>query len=116
MKYITLKYNNEIICEKAYIADDMFSRMKGLMFSKKIPFGDGILIKKCNSIHTFFMNYPIDIIFLGKDFSIKKVIRNIPPWRATKIYFNSYQVLELMGNTLPENMKTGDQLEAICIN
>lgn len=107
--------NGKIICQKMIMAESMFSRMKGLMFSNSLPGCDGFLIKPCNSIHTFFMLYSLDVIFLDKNFKIVKVIYNLVPWRMTLIYFKSYQVLEMQAGTLIKNLNIGDQLEVVCL-
>jgi uncharacterized membrane protein (UPF0127 family) len=98
------------------VADNFFDRLKGLMFSQELPGCDGLLISPCNSIHTFFMLYEIDILFLDKNFNIVKAIYNLSPWRMTWIYFRSYQVLEMKAGTMKKNMKEGERLEVICIN
>lgn len=86
------------------------------MFSKKLPDCDGFLIKPCNSIHTFFMHYPIDVVFLDKNYKVVKIIYNLNPWRMTLVYLNSHQVLEMKAGTLNKNLTEGEIVEAICIN
>jgi hypothetical protein len=44
--------------------------------------GDGLLILKCNCIHTWFMRFPIDATFLDQDDKVVKVVRNIKPWTS----------------------------------
>jgi uncharacterized membrane protein (UPF0127 family) len=97
------------------LANNIFSRMKGLMFDEKID-GDGLLIRPCNSIHTFFMRFEIDVVFLNKDLKIVKIIRNMPPWRMSKIYFDAWQVLEFTGGTLDLEIEEGDYIEEVCLN
>lgn len=113
---IQVKFKNSIVCESSGIADTFFSRLKGLMFSSEIPQGDGLLIKRCNSIHTFFMNYDIDVIFLTDQYEVVKVIRKMSPWRASLTYFKASQVLEIYGGHLKMELNKGDQLEVICTN
>lgn len=108
--------NGEILCQKMIVATSFFARLKGLMFSAELPDCDGFLIKPCNSIHTFFMRYPLDIIFLDKNFNVVKVLYGLAPWRMTWIYFKSCQVLEMKAGTLKKNLNPGEQLEAICIS
>ena len=120
-KYILKTSNGEIICQKMVVAENTLTRMKGLMFSDEIPDkGDGFLIKRCNSIHTFFMNYPLDVIFLDKNLKVVKIIENLQPWKLTLFYLRATQTLELRGNHLKGHLsrplQTGEQLEAICIN
>ncbi|WP_372654701.1 DUF192 domain-containing protein [Halobacteriovorax sp.] len=111
-----VKFKDEIICKDLQIADDFVSRLIGLMFKKDMYGFDGLLIKQCNSIHTFFMRYAIDIIFLDKDLKVVKVIENMKPWRATLMYFKAAQVLELKSGSLKNKIKKDDQLEMICTN
>ena len=51
------------------------------MFVKDLPADEGLLIERCNSIHTCFMRFPIDATFLDRDDNVVKVVRNIRPWR-----------------------------------
>lgn len=104
------------VASSAKEASSMISRMKGLMFSKDMVGFDGLFIKPCNSIHTFFMNYPIDVIFLNKEMKVVKIKRNLLPWRMTRMYLSAHQVLELKGGTLDDRILEGDKLEVICTN
>lgn len=112
--------HGEILCKKTVKAETAVTRMKGLMFSKEIPGGDGFLIKPCNSIHTCFMLYPIDVVFLDNNMKVVKVIENLRPWRMTWMYWKATQTLELRGGHLKKflnhKLQVGDQLEALCIN
>ena len=117
MVKLICKDKNIILGEKIFIASNFFERLKGLMFDKKLGADfDGMLIKNCNSIHTFFMNYKIDVLFLNKNLEVIKIIREIKPWRITKIYFSASQVLELKGGSLSSKMIEGDLLKEVCIN
>lgn len=108
--------SGEILCHKMTIANNIFDRMKGLMFSKELPECDGFLIRPCNSIHTFFMRYPLDIVFLDKNFKVIKVLYNLKPWRMTWVYLKSFQVLEMKAGTLTKNLNQGETLEAVCLS
>lgn len=66
---------------RAEVARTFWQRFKGLMGRKTLPRGEGMLILKCNSIHTCFMRFPIDATFLDRDDNVVKVVRNIRPWR-----------------------------------
>lgn len=65
----------------AEVAKSFFQRLKGLMWRKFLPSGEGMLILKCNAIHTCFMRFAIDAAFLDRDDNVVKVVRNIRPWR-----------------------------------
>ena len=66
---------------KAKVARTLFARMKGLIGTKRLPPGEGMLILRCKAIHTFFMSFAIDATFLDRDDRVVKVVRNIRPWR-----------------------------------
>lgn len=63
------------------VARKMGERMRGLIGYPPPPPGEGLLIERCNAIHTFFMKYPIDATFLDKNYQVVKTVRNIRPWR-----------------------------------
>ena len=65
----------------AEVAESAFERMRGLIGRKGLEPGTGMLITKCNCIHTFFMRFPIDATFLDRRGNVVKVVRTIRPWR-----------------------------------
>lgn len=71
----------EVCGIRARVARTFVERARGLIGAKSLPPGEGMLILKCNAIHTFFMSFPIDATFLDKNNNIVKVVRNIRPWR-----------------------------------
>ncbi|MDO9181649.1 MAG: DUF192 domain-containing protein [Bacteriovorax sp.] len=114
--YILKDSEGEIICNRMLVADAILNRMKGLMFTTDLTSGDGLLITPCNSIHTFFMLYGLDVLFLDKNFKVIKVIYNLTPWKITRMYFKASQVVEMKAGTMKKNLHIGDKLEAICIS
>ena len=65
----------------AEVAESFFARTKGLIGRTGLPSGTGLLIMRCNCIHTCFMRFAIDAVFLDRRDEIVKVVRNIRPWR-----------------------------------
>ena len=65
---------------KARVARTLFARMRGLIGTRSLPQGEGMLILRCNAIHTFFMSFAIDATFLDREGRVVKVVRNIRPW------------------------------------
>ena len=65
----------------AEVAESAFERMRGLIGRDGLGPGKGMLITKCNCIHTFFMRFPIDETFLDRRGNVLKVVRGIRPWR-----------------------------------
>ena len=65
----------------AEIAETFAERSKGLIGRRGLAPGTGMLITKCNCIHTFFMRFAIDATFLDNSGKVVKVVRGIRPWR-----------------------------------
>ena len=65
----------------AEVAERFAERLRGLIGRKGLERGKGMLIVRCNCIHTFFMRFPIDVTFLDRQGSVVKTVRNIRPWR-----------------------------------
>jgi uncharacterized protein len=89
MEYIyESKYLGEL-----YIADTFMKRFLGYMFRKE-PHYEAIMIKPCNSIHTFFMKFEIDVIFLNKDSSVIKKIEALKPCKIVMPIKDGTAVIE----------------------
>lgn len=111
MAQLFLKSNMKLLSNRLEIADSLYTRMKGLLGRKSLENDEMIWIHRCNSIHTFFMNFPIDCIFLDKDLRIKKVFSDVNPWRITLPVLSASSVIELSGGQARIlNLKAGDQL------
>lgn len=113
---MTIHKNGWEIAKNVLVADTFFSRAQGLMFKREMIDFDGMLIKPCNSIHTFCMYFPIDVVFLSKKYEVIKIFEKLKPNRMTRPYFSATQVLELKAGTLNGRLSKGDLLEVSCIN
>ena len=76
-------------------ADTFFKRFIGLMGRKSLPPSHGLLLSPCCSIHMLFMRFPIDAVFLDRNFKITKIVRHLKPWLGFAFSFDSFSVLEL---------------------
>ena len=84
----------------AYVAAGFLPRLLGLMFRRDLQSGEGLLITRCNAIHTCFMRFPIDVAFLDRDGAVVRIVRNIKPWRLFVFGGrNACQVLEVRAGT-----------------
>lgn len=115
-RYKIKEMGGQILVNNVIMATTTISRMKGLMFASQMPDCEGFLIDPCNSIHTFFMKFNLDIAFISKNNEIVHIERNMKPWRATRIHFKSKKVLEMKAGTMSEKMKVGIKVEIECIN
>ena len=94
------------------VADNLFTRMKGLLGRKELPVGEALWIKPCFSVHTFFMKFAIDVIFLNKTNRVIAAVRNLKPNRMTRLYPRSFSVLELPpGTIVASDSEVGDEIE-----
>jgi len=105
------KTNSFVVAEEAIVANTPFKRMKGLLGRKELKESQALVLDPCNSIHTFFMRFPIDILFLDKNNKIIKTISCLKPFRLTSIYFNSAFAIELPSGKIQSlSIRKGDNL------
>ena len=76
------------------LADRFFSRLRGLLFAPALQPGQGLLIRPCASVHTAFMAYSIDVVFIDRAGRIRRIVPRLVPWR-TAVSVGAYQTLEL---------------------
>lgn len=107
---VEIKHAGTTIVSKVSLADNPWTRLCGYMF-RKTPHTNGILFTPGNAMHTCFMFFKIDIVFMDSKGTIIKVVRNMSPWRHTWFYFGAKKALELPGGTFPVDIKEGDSLE-----
>ena len=105
-----LVYNLEIIAE-VFIADSFTKRFLGYMFRKK-PHYEAILIKPCNSIHTFFMKFPIDVLFIDENMEVLKKIDGLKPGKIIMPQKKCKMVIEGREGMF-KNIKEGKRLIVI---
>ncbi len=82
-------------------ADTFWKRALGLMGKPRLEVGRGLLIPRCRSIHTCFMRFPIDGVFLDEHHRPVKIIRNLKPWRLAWGGGKACSVLEVESGWLP---------------
>ncbi len=115
MKVLNKSRNLELAA-RVSVADDFYSRAKGRLGTKSFEAGTALWIRAsrlspCNSVHTFFMQYPIDVVFVDKDLSVKAVYRDLAPWRMTMPALGAVDAFEFPGGTLKScPVEVGDQL------
>jgi uncharacterized membrane protein (UPF0127 family) len=72
----------EVICERCEVADRPLSRLRGLLGRDGLEPGAGLLLRPSGSIHTFFMRFPIDAVFLDAELRVLRARGGLPPWRT----------------------------------
>jgi uncharacterized protein len=103
---------NVRLTECGRVADSFYTRLVGLLRDKMLKPGDGLWITPCNSIHSIGMQFDFDAIFLDKNLKVVHLMREMKPWRISKIVFSAQSVLELPAGLISQTATTlGDQLE-----
>ena len=80
---------------KVEIADNFIKRFMGLMGRNNIGSAQGLFLASCNSIHMCFMKFAIDVIYVDKNFKIKKITHNLKPWTGVSMCFGAFGVIEV---------------------
>jgi len=102
------KDTGETILTDVKLADTAPTRMKGLLGIDGLPKGEGLYIKPCTQIHTFFMRFAIDAAFLSKKGKVLHIRRHMPPWRLSRWVFGAEGVLEASAGAFDDTLKEGD--------
>ncbi len=91
--------SGKTIVAELRIADGFWSRLAGLQFRRPLPSTAGMLLVPCNSVHTCFLRFPVDVVFLDSQGSVLAVRRNLRPWRLAWGPRKSHAVLEVLAGS-----------------
>ena len=69
------------LCETCVVADNPLTRLRGLLGRRNLPEGEGLLLRPSSSIHTWFMRFAIDVVFLDRELRVLRVVDSLRPWR-----------------------------------
>ena len=99
-----------MLADRAEIADTSAKRRTGLLKHTKLEPGEGLWIAPCEGVHTFFMKFPIDVLFLTRQKKVLKVRHRMAAWKLA-MSFRAHSVLELpAGTAQATGTSVGDQL------
>ena len=106
--------NNDTLIESVEPAFSVGARMRGLLGRKTLPPGSAMHIKPCGSIHTLWMRFTLDLIFLDRDYTVVKVVRNVAPFNLATGGRKAASVLEFASGWFDWNkLSVGDKLEIV---
>jgi uncharacterized membrane protein (UPF0127 family) len=88
------------LAARAELAERPLARMKGLLGRQRLDEGEALVIRPCTSIHTFFMRFPIDVLFLDQAGRVLRAIPRMKAWRLTRIYPRAACVAELAAGAI----------------
>ena len=101
---------NTVLAHAAEVADTSAKRRTGLLKHERLAPGEGLWIDPCESVHTFFMKFPIDLVYLDKHHKVRKARNAVRPWRLSACLL-AHSVLELPAGTVKQSgTQVGDEL------
>lgn len=106
-----LQSSRKELARDVEVASSLIARMRGLLGKSFLPEGRGLLIVPCKGIHTFFMRFAIDAVFLDRENRVVALYRSLRPNRLTRVYPAAVSVLELPGGTLGSEAAVGDVID-----
>jgi len=108
---ITNETRNQVLARQIQRADNMFARMRGLLFRPPLQADQGMLITPCTAVHCIGMTYPIDVVFIDKNLVVVGLAGNLKPGQFSRLYPKAHNCLELPAGVIGNsNTQVGDQL------
>jgi len=95
----------------AEVAETLGQRLRGLIGRRSLAPGAGMLITRCNCIHTFFMRFPIDATFLDREGNVVKTVRGIRPWRPW--VWGGLRAVSVLETSAAVEVPKGSALESV---
>jgi len=107
------KTRNTVLADAAEVADTSEKRRTGLLKHDCLAPGQGLWIVPCESVHSFFMKFAIDLVYLDRNQKVRKVRHRMVPWRLSAC-LTAHSILELpAGAVAASGTEAGDQLEMV---
>jgi hypothetical protein len=102
---------NTVLATSVEVADSGAKRSKGLLGRSGLGQGEGLWIVPCESVHTFAMRFSLDLVYLDRHHRIRKIRKNVPPWRIS-FCLTAHSILELAAGVIgPQDAQRGDQVQ-----
>lgn len=106
--HLVSKTTGKTVVAQLRIADGFWSRLVGLQFRRPLPSGAALLLVPCNSVHTCFVRFPVDVVFLDGNGSVLAVRRSLRPWRLAWGPRKSHAALEVLAGSA--DVQPGEKL------
>ena len=102
--------NNLLLANEVTVAKNFITRSIGLLLHSEMSNDEAMVIYPCGCIHTFFMKFAIDVIFVDKNNKVVAIKENIKPWRISPLYLRSKYVIELNAQNISDKISIGDEI------
>ncbi|MGO0121785.1 DUF192 domain-containing protein [Desulfothermobacter acidiphilus] len=101
-----------LLAKQLHLAQRWWQRLRGLLGRAPLRPGEGLLLEPCWSVHTFFLPYPIDVLFYDREHKVVACFVELNPWRATPLIRRARGAVEFPAGTLRfTSTQMGDRLE-----
>ena len=90
----------KVLIQRLYLADNLWRRLLGLLPCRNLADGEGMLLTPCRGIHTMFMRFTIDVLYLDHLMRVVAVFPEVKPWRVLPIISEGRHVLEIPSGML----------------
>ncbi len=108
---LTNARSDERLASHIEAAFDSTTRNRGLLGRNHFEKGTALILAPCTAVHTWFMRFPIDVLFVSKGGMIRKVRTAVQPWRLA-IAWRAYAVIELPAGAAGD-CRPGDMVEVV---
>ncbi len=103
-----------VIASNVKEAAGFVSRLMGLMGRDRLEKDEGLWMARCRAIHTFWMRFPIDVVFLDRDLIVKKTVKGLRPFRPVVSCRHAQGVLELPEGAIERaRIQIGDRVDMV---
>jgi uncharacterized membrane protein (UPF0127 family)/CheY-like chemotaxis protein len=111
MATLTLRREDgRVVCERCIVADRAHRRMRGLLGRRGLKPGEGMVLRPAWNVHTAFMRFPIDVVFLDSDQVVVRLERAVAPWRTVSCR-GAREVVEIAaGECERRGLEVGDRV------
>ncbi|MEF3279432.1 MAG: DUF192 domain-containing protein [Elusimicrobiota bacterium] len=103
------KTKNIVVSDKLKIANNFINRFLGLIPKKKLEESECLMITNCPAVHSCFMRFTIDVVFVSKENKVLDIVR-MKPWRFSKFYDSKYAI-EFNSGFVYGKISIGDEVE-----
>jgi uncharacterized membrane protein (UPF0127 family) len=112
-KLLVNRVTRKVLADKVELADTFWRRFRGLMFRRNFK-GEALIFElksRRQSIHTFFLRFSIDVIFLSSNFFVIEICQRLKPWQIHRPKVDASYIVELPAGTISStNVKIGHKL------
>lgn len=116
MSQLKLYHRSTGVClaENLILANTALTRLRGLLGRASLAPQEALWLRPCNSVHTWWMRFAIDVIFLDRELRIVRLIENLRPFRLTRPSWQAASVVEMTAHSITRlNLQVGEQLRIV---